>query len=46
MMSDKPRSEDARVEASRSVLVDVLTVLAGDLKAIAVVGGWVPYRCR
>lgn len=41
-MADKPRSKGKRVEASRSVLVDVLTVLAGDLKAIAVVGGWVP----
>lgn len=41
-MSDKPQFEDSRVEASRSVLIDVLTVLAGDLKAIAVVGGWVP----
>jgi len=42
MMSDKPQFEDSRVQASRSVLIDVLTVLAGDLKAIAVVGGWVP----
>ena len=41
-MADRPRFEDSRVEASRSVLVDVLTILAGDLKAIAVVGGWVP----
>lgn len=41
-MPDRPRFEDTRVEASRSVLVDVLTILAGDLKAIAIVGGWVP----
>ena len=42
MMSDKPQSADSRVQASRSVLIDVLTVLAGDMKAITVVGGWVP----
>jgi hypothetical protein len=41
-MTNTSRSEDDRIKASRSVLVDVLTILAGDLKAIAVVGGWVP----
>ncbi len=41
-MGDTPHFEDSRVQASRSVLVDVLTVLAGDLRAIAIVGGWVP----
>jgi hypothetical protein len=42
MMNDTPRSEDAGVEASRSVLVDVLTALSGDLQAIAIIGSWIP----
>ena len=30
------------VEACKSVLIEVLTILAKDLDSLAVVGGWVP----
>src|SRR5437879_5524465 len=36
------RGEMNEVTACRSVLIEVLTVLAKDLDKVAVVGGWVP----
>lgn len=33
---------DAKVSASRSVLVEVMTILASDVDKLVVVGGWVP----
>jgi len=41
-MIEKEDFEDAKVEASRSVLIDVLTVLGSELKTLAIIGGWVP----
>lgn len=42
MDSPETKPSDPRVQASRSVLVEVMTILGAEIDKLVVVGGWVP----
>src|SRR5262245_21488353 len=42
MATSESGASDPRVSASRSVLVEVMTILGADIDKMVIVGGWVP----